>query len=554
MSAIPSRPPPLSCLSTALLSTALGITVIVCFTMFSGVHDMKIGRPGAPILLRHQATNLPLTFAPASGLFFASNHSKPARFRQVDVSPAMVRSLFQQAVRSDAAASKVGLGGVKVTTRSGCKCTGFSNEHGFGRYCHPWEDPHQDPWCYVDELCGSSFNLSRVQTSRLSATLTAGPSSGKRGSFGRRFEPCTEAPPPPSPPLPPPPPEPPWPPPPPSPPPFHSAPPGSKWVAPASCTCSGFSNSHGFGAYCKAWESHLPGGEFQMPWCYVNDQCKVGPGRRRGNFGKQHVDCVLQAPGSGGQSGKASSSSAPGLFSKLFGGRRLSAAAAAPSSPGAKAKRQSKSPTSAASKDHKFALARLSSLKQKYAGSRAKAAKAKKKAYAIELDTSGGHLMSQMARFSPRYVALLHDDTQTYLSVERPPHALGLKPHALSAQLSIASVFATIRPPKQRRRSALRLAAFVPPGMEFTPAGKDSVGRRPAPETLLVSMGVSAYLTLCPDHPPGDTGGLGSSNRFEGATLCTGFRQEKLWSEPLKLLRRPSVPAAPAAFAFVPAK
>ena len=215
------------------------------------------------------------------------------------------------------------------------------------------------------------------------------------------------------------------------------------------------------------------------------------------------------------------------------------------------------SPTSTPSGEHKFALARLSYLKQKYAGSRAKAAKAakaKKKAYAIELDTSGEQLMAKMARFSPRYVALLHDDTQTYLSVERPPHALGLKPHALSAQLGIASVFAMIRPPKRRTRAALRLAAFVPPGMELSaPAGKDPVGRRPAPETLLVSMGVSAYLTLCPDHPPGDTGGLGSSNRFDGATLCTGFRQEKLWSEPLKLLRRPSVPAAPAAFAFVPA-
>ena len=30
----------------------------------------------------------------------------------------------------------VGLGGIQATTRSGCTCSGFSNEHGFGRYCH----------------------------------------------------------------------------------------------------------------------------------------------------------------------------------------------------------------------------------------------------------------------------------------------------------------------------------------------------------------------------------------------------------------------------------
>ena len=31
----------------------------------------------------------------------------------------------------------------KGRTKSGCRCSGFSNEHGFGRFCHPWESATQ---------------------------------------------------------------------------------------------------------------------------------------------------------------------------------------------------------------------------------------------------------------------------------------------------------------------------------------------------------------------------------------------------------------------------
>ena len=31
----------------------------------------------------------------------------------------------------------------KGRTKSGCRCSGFSNEHGFGRFCHPWESISQ---------------------------------------------------------------------------------------------------------------------------------------------------------------------------------------------------------------------------------------------------------------------------------------------------------------------------------------------------------------------------------------------------------------------------
>ena len=340
-------PKPTSIVVCACASLFLLISV---YTITSNTRNLQISRPAAKaVFLRHEETGLHLSFSPADGLFYASNHSKPARFRLVDISSAMVVSLYEQAQATDQAAMRLGLGGIKVTTRSGCTCSGFSNEHGFGRYCHSWENPEQDAWCYVHDTCGrvnatgnpSLFapGLAGLARGTLQASLHS-----KRGSFGRKFEPCTPASPPPSPPPPP------WPPNPPNlpgaspPPPHHVAPPGAVWVAPAGCKCTGFSNKHGYGASCRAWESHLPGGETQLPWCYVNDACTAsGVVRKRGNFGKVHSECTLHLPGSAAAKGAgkalavnldmpaATGAAAPGFLSKLFG-RRLSAASETPPS------------------------------------------------------------------------------------------------------------------------------------------------------------------------------------------------------------------------------
>ena len=57
----------------------------------------------------------------------------------------------------------------KTTTQSGCRCSGYSNDHGFGSYCYGWEFEAQVPWCYVTEDCKSEQVV---------------------GSFGRKFEDC----------------------------------------------------------------------------------------------------------------------------------------------------------------------------------------------------------------------------------------------------------------------------------------------------------------------------------------------------------------------------
>lgn len=508
-----------------------GVAVLLMYIAYSSTQSKSLSRPGAPMHLRHEAAEAPLAFLPGSGLFYASNMSSPARFRIVDVSQPMVLELYEQAQLQDRAAMQLRLGGIKVTTRSNCTCTGFSNEHGYGRYCYPWEDQYQDPWCYVPETCG------RRRTE----------DTGRRGSFGRKFEPCTQAPPPPSPPMPPPPPLPP------SlpfasPPPNNIAPPGFVWAAPDGCSCSGFSNRHGFGRQCRAWESHLPGAEQQVPWCYVREGCAVAT-RTRGSFGKLYAECVATPPAAAASGGAAASSGLIGALKRI--GRRLSlddstAAEAARSAPrpstrgsggGGKGAVAGPSPPHAAAKPHRIY---------------AKYRKGTSRAYAIELDTSGEKLVQRLARFSPRYVALLHEDTHNYLTVERPPHGLALKAHALSSHLSVGSIFALIRAP---RKASKLLSAYVP-ASSLTHTERRAAfrsARAASRQHLVVSMGAAAYLTLCPDHPPGDTGGLSSTNRLEGAMLCAGHRPEKRWAEPLKLLRKPSVPTAPAVFELVPA-
>ena len=172
--------------------------------------------------------------------------------------------------------------------------------------------------------------------------------------------------------------------------------------------------------------------------------------------------------------------------------------------------------------------------------------------------------MSRLQRFRPRYVALLHEDTSAYLSVHLPPHKQALKPHVLAHELSIHSVFALIKPPRSaypapsssaasRGRGATR--GVVVGGRAPRSGGSYGGLKRPY-DAHLISLGVSSYLTLCPAHPAGDTGAqqasyMGAGDHLEGATLCTGFRPEKKWTEPLKLLRKPSAAAAPGAiFSF----
>jgi hypothetical protein len=167
--------------------------------------------------------------------------SDTARFR-IHVLSAATVSALKLAASSTSAWSEVSSASFARTTAAGCACSGFSNEHGFGRFCHSWEVDEQTPWCYVDKLCKDATE----------------------GSFGRRHGDCRQ----------------PW-----ELPPADghhndetnstdwetgwrdsdlssSAPRDLTWVAPPECPCSGVRSSLGFGESCKSWEF-----DGQTPWC-----------------------------------------------------------------------------------------------------------------------------------------------------------------------------------------------------------------------------------------------------------------------------------------------
>ena len=203
----------------------------------------------------------------------SDSHGYAAQWRVLVLDAATVEVLAKSAQAVDYHSQR--FTGRKMSSGSGCACSGFSNDHGFGRFCHPWETDDQEAWCYVNSSCASD---------------------SARGSFGKRYEACslpnayTDS--------------------------GHFGPDeqlnesslfdqygrptgvGELRLMPASgCNCSGYQNSHGFGASCKGWEF-----EGQNPWCYVEPSCKGqnlggGGGSSNGSFGQPYDDCYEAWPG-----------------------------------------------------------------------------------------------------------------------------------------------------------------------------------------------------------------------------------------------------------------
>ena len=89
-------------------------------------------------------------------------------FRVLVLSSATVRALRLAAASREAFSEEHEHRG---RTRSGCRCSGFSNEHGFGRYCHPWESRVQVPWCYVDAACSAAGEVRSFRMRHLALAL-----------------------------------------------------------------------------------------------------------------------------------------------------------------------------------------------------------------------------------------------------------------------------------------------------------------------------------------------------------------------------------------------
>lgn len=279
---------------------------------------------GSLIALRSVATGKYLRVSLVDGLLYpngSSSSDEGAVFVAMPLSPSTIKALRPVMVKRSA-------------SKSGCECSGQSDEFGFGRFCHGWESQWHRPWCYVKDTCvkaprGRKLRRHQVCDEEVGYLGPDGyksppgcPCSGLEsvhgfgahckgweyagqtpwcytldnctnavnsagGSFGSKFVECVSnisspPSPPPSPAPPPPPPSPPAP----------TPPPPDKWVesrkgwgTPSKCACTGYSNKHGYGAYCKAWE--VPE---QTPWCYIGEGCPL-PASGLGTFKHRFLEC-----------------------------------------------------------------------------------------------------------------------------------------------------------------------------------------------------------------------------------------------------------------------
>jgi hypothetical protein len=119
---------------------------------------------------------------------------------------------------------------LRQTGKLGCQCSGATDEHGFGRFCHAWESEFHQPWCYVASTCQHGVRSKRHSTRKLQLCATE---EGYLGPDG--------------------------------------------WKEAEGCPCSGHESVHGFGSYCRGWE--FAG---QTPWCYVGDTCESATGPNGG--------------------------------------------------------------------------------------------------------------------------------------------------------------------------------------------------------------------------------------------------------------------------------
>ena len=320
--------------------------------------------------------------------------SPAARFRVHVLSAATVTAL-RAAASTPPMAWSTATG--SMTTSGGCACTGFSNEHFFGRYCHPWEVDTQAPWCYVGSSCAQSmkgsFGRHHAECSMLgvlhdgsswpSNSSAAGIDTEQDGALSPLSADELDA---------------------------DTSQAGTsgsaelRWEPPAGCACSGVRSALGFGPYCRAWEYAE-----QTPWCYVGDNCSLASATSRpGSFGYRFIDCVLEG-----------------------GGRRLTQRAHHHAAPATSARRLAASAAASATAATAAAAAAPAGL-----SSTPPLAESFPRR-----DPEEDALLEKVEQLRQPYVALVSLATEGFVSVELPPHRLALRPHARTDALSMRGVF-----------------------------------------------------------------------------------------------------------------
>ena len=138
-------------LGTGLLILAAAAILCLLFARSSvkaSPRDLYTLKGGETIAIRSLAANTYLELDAKSGLVYATaaTADKPSsRWSVLVLDTATVAALARSAREIDTRSGR--FTGRRMVTFSGCQCSGFSNAHGFGRFCHPWEDSNQEAWC-----------------------------------------------------------------------------------------------------------------------------------------------------------------------------------------------------------------------------------------------------------------------------------------------------------------------------------------------------------------------------------------------------------------------
>ena len=153
----------------ACAAACIGLVTLAGVSMREEVHTTSfVPKDGEVVAIKSLETGRYLEVSQDDGKLRANatrSTNRTALFRITLLTPTMVEMLVD-AMRTT---NKAVWARRKQVTTSGCTCSGYSNDHGFGAYCFSWEYDAQTPWCYVSDACSS-------QTSK--------------GSFGRKFEDC----------------------------------------------------------------------------------------------------------------------------------------------------------------------------------------------------------------------------------------------------------------------------------------------------------------------------------------------------------------------------
>lgn len=131
----------------ATLAVAVGCLVVGGLYLHFSDGAMHHVSDGTLVAIKNTQTGKYLSVCSETGMLQAvanSSAKKEARFRMVTLSPYTVRMLVPVKVAA------------KTQSKKGCSCSGFADEHGFGKYCHNWESEHHRPWCYVHDDCQSA--------------------------------------------------------------------------------------------------------------------------------------------------------------------------------------------------------------------------------------------------------------------------------------------------------------------------------------------------------------------------------------------------------------